>query len=141
MELVLIRHGLPVRSDTTADPPLSPEGHDQARRVALRLAGEPIDAVFASTMRRAVETAEPFASAAGHELRLDPGVVEYDRDSAAYTPMEVLKRENYPAWRAFVEGGYGIDIGAFQKTVVEALEGIIEAHPGKTVAVFCHGGV
>ena len=34
MELVLVRHGLPKRSEESADPPLCDEGHDQARRVA-----------------------------------------------------------------------------------------------------------
>ena len=34
MELILIRHGLPERRDDTSDPPLSPVGEDQARRVA-----------------------------------------------------------------------------------------------------------
>ncbi len=34
MELILgIRHGLPVRSDESADPDLSAEGHDQSRKV------------------------------------------------------------------------------------------------------------
>jgi len=141
MELLLIRHGLPVRSDASADPPLSPEGEAQALAVASRLTGEPIDAVFASTMRRAVQTAEPFATAAGHALKLHEGVVEYDRGAGTYVPMEVLKREDYPRWKAFVDGGYGVDIEAFQKTVVAALEEIIASHPGKNVAVFCHGGV
>ena len=45
MELVLIRHGLPVRSDQSADPPLHDEGHDQSRKVAQGLAGETFDAV------------------------------------------------------------------------------------------------
>ena len=53
----------------------------------------------------------------------------------------MLKREDYPRWKAFVDGGYGIDIADFQKTVVATLEAIIEAHSGRTVAVFCHGGV
>ena len=57
MELILIRHGLPVRSRENADPPLAEEGHDQARRVAGRLARERIDTVVSSTMRRALETA------------------------------------------------------------------------------------
>ena len=141
MQLLLIRHGLPVRSDESADPPLAPEGEDQARRVAHRLVGEPIDAVFASTMRRAIQTAEPFVAAAGHALELRDGIVEYDRGGGTYVPMEVLKREDYPRWKAFVDGGYGIDIADFQKTVVATLEAIIEANSGKTVAVFCHGGV
>jgi probable phosphoglycerate mutase len=141
MELILIRHGLPERSADTADPPLSEVGHEQARRVGAALAAERIDAVFASTMRRAVQTAEPFAAIGGHEIVTHDGVVEFDRDSGSYTPLEVLKQEDYEAWKAFVQGGGDAGMAGFQKTVVEALEAVIEAHRGRTVAVFCHGGV
>ncbi|HWA61382.1 MAG TPA: histidine phosphatase family protein, partial [Caulobacteraceae bacterium] len=110
-------------------------------RVAGRLRRLPIEAVYASTMKRAAQTAEPFATGAGHEVRLHGGVVEFDRDSGRYVPMEQLKREDYAAWQAFVARGADADIGAFQKTVVDALEEIIASHPGGTVAVFCHGGV
>jgi probable phosphoglycerate mutase len=141
MELLLIRHGLPVRSAETADPPLSEEGHDQARRVGRWLTAERIDAVYSSPMLRAVQTAAPFVSAGRHELALHEGVVEYDRDSGAYTPLEELKREDYEAWKAFVAGGAGADIEAFGKVVAAALEEIVAANSGRRVAVFCHGGV
>ena len=141
MELLLIRHGLPERSAETADPPLSPDGHEQARRVARWLADEKIDVVFASPMLRAVETAQPFVAAHGHELKLHEGVVEFDRDTGTYVPLEVLKREDYEAWKAFVAGGGAPDIVGFQRMVVDALEEIIAAYPGRRVAVFCHGGV
>jgi probable phosphoglycerate mutase len=141
MELILIRHGLPVRSAETSDPPLSDEGHDQARRAALWLGGEPIAAVYSSPMRRAVQTAEPFAAAAGLPITTDDGIVEFDRASGRYIPMEELKREDYAAWKAFAEGDFDVDIFGFQQQVVASLEAIVAANAGRTVAVFCHGGV
>ena len=141
MELILIRHGLPERSAETSDPPLSPTGFEQAERVAAALARHRIDAVYASTMRRAVQTAEPYARAVGHEVGTREGIVEFDRDSGVYTPMEVLKAEDYAAWLAFVERGQDPDIATFQGRVVETLEDLIARHKGQTVAVFCHGGV
>jgi probable phosphoglycerate mutase len=141
MELILIRHGLPERRSDTADPPLTAEGLDQAQRTARLLARERIDAVFSSPMVRAVQTAEPFAGLSGHPIQTREGIVEFDRGTGAYIPMEELKRDDYEAWKAFVAGGYQIDIAGFQKTVVETLEGIVEGHPSKRVAVFCHGGV
>jgi len=141
MDLVLIRHGLPVRSAETDDPPLSDEGHDQARRAADWLAGERFDAIYSSTMRRAVQTAEPTAARGGQAIEQHAGIVEFDRGSGAYIPMEELKRENYQAWKAFAEGEHGADINAFHALVVETLEGLIERHPSQNIAVFCHGGV
>jgi len=141
MELVLIRHGLPQRSADTHDPALAPEGLDQARRVAGALARERVDAVFASPMRRAVETAEPFVAQSGLALQISPDIVEFDRGTGTYIPMEELKRDDYAAWKAFVDGGYDVDIAGFQKIVVAALEDIVAANPSRRVAVFCHGGV
>lgn len=141
MELILVRHGLPERTEATDDPPLTPEGIDQARRVADWLAAEAFDAVYSSTMRRAVETAQPFTALTGHPLVQHDGIVEFDRGTGAYTPMEVLKREDYAAWKRLADGSHDIDIEAFQTMVVAALEDIVAAHPGQKVAVFCHGGV
>jgi probable phosphoglycerate mutase len=141
MDLVLIRHGLPERREDTADPPLTPEGLDQAMRVAELLSGENVDAVFSSTMVRAIQTAEPYAAVSGHDIQLREGIVEFDRGTGQYVPMEVLKRDDYEAWKAFVSGGYQMDISTFQKAVVDTLEDIIATNPSKAVAVFCHGGV
>jgi probable phosphoglycerate mutase len=64
MELVLVRHGLPIRREVAegpADPELSAEGHDQSARLAKYLATESIDAIYSSPMKRAMQTAEPLA--------------------------------------------------------------------------------
>jgi probable phosphoglycerate mutase len=141
MELILVRHGLPERSEDTSDPPLSAIGRDQAERVARYLACDKIDAVYSSTMLRAIQTAEPFAAQSGQKIVTREGICEFDRGTGAYIPMEQLKRDDYPAWKAFASGEHGADIVGFQKTVVETLEPIVEANAGRTVAVFCHGGV
>ncbi|HEY9217830.1 MAG TPA: histidine phosphatase family protein [Phenylobacterium sp.] len=140
MELVLIRHGLPERRDDTDDPPLSSEGHQQSERVARWLAADRVDVVVTSPMLRAVQTAEPYLRLSGLEPEVHTDIVEFDRGSGAYVPFEVLKREDYAAWQALV-AGEGVDIAAFHKLVVAALEQIIASHSGRNVAVFCHGGV
>jgi probable phosphoglycerate mutase len=145
MELLLIRHGLPVREENPdgrpADPPLSEEGRDQAERAARWLAGEPIEAIYTSPLRRAQETAAPLERQRGLSAQVEPGVIELDHREPSYVPLEELKATDYPAWqeqmRDFVEG----DAAEFRAVVVEALERIIAAHPGGRVAVTCHGGV
>lgn len=141
MDLILVRHGLPERTETTADPPLSSIGADQAARVGRWLLDEGINAIWSSTMRRALQTAAPFATETGHDVRQHPGIVEFDQASGAYVPTEQLKRENFAAWQQLATGGGRVDMAEFQLKVVKALEEIIATHPGEKVVVFCHGGV
>ena len=146
LELILVRHGLPERIELAsgrADPALSDVGGEQARKVGAWLGRETIDAIYASPLRRAVETAEPLASGLGLPPVIHESVAEYDRGASHYIPMEELKREDYPAWKAFVDGGYAeeVDMAEFAMRVSDGMEEIIRANAGRRVAVFCHGGV
>lgn len=141
MDLVIIRHGLPHRDEATSDPHLTDTGHEQARRVAAWIEGERFDAIYSSPMNRAVQTAQPYADLKGMEVHLDEGIVEFDRGSGQYIPMEELKRTDYAAWLRLAQGGYDMDIHAFSHAVITSLEGIVARHKGQRVVVFCHGGV
>jgi|TARA_Y100000310_G_scaffold330200_1_gene401462 probable phosphoglycerate mutase len=147
MELVLIRHGLPKRvvneDGTAADPPLSTEGKRQAAKMAAWMKGETFDRIYASPMKRAYETAEPLAAAAGLDIQLRPGIAEYDRDSSAYIPVEQLKEEDYESWRAMMQGNYNNEVNfkEFYAAVIDTVEEIISHNRGGKVAVVCHGGV
>jgi probable phosphoglycerate mutase len=147
VELLLVRHGLPVRiereDEAPADPPLSTRGRDQAERLVHWLASEPVHALYTSPMRRARETAEPMARARDLELRVEPDLVELDHLSSTYVPMEELKATDYEAWLAAVRGGLyaDIDMDAFLRRVADSLERIARTHRGQRVVVFCHGGV
>lgn len=62
MELLLVRHAQPEWSrDRSArvDPGLTERGHQQARRMAERVAGERVERLLVSTATRAQETAAP----------------------------------------------------------------------------------
>jgi probable phosphoglycerate mutase len=147
VELLLIRHALPLRVERRdgepADPPLSAAGARQAERLAAWLAAEHLDAVYASPLRRARETAGPIADARGLGVRIEPGVAEFDPLAASYVPLEELKAENRELWLELVSGGLtaGVDVALFRRTVAAALERIVAAHAGARVAVVCHGGV
>lgn len=147
MELLLIRHALPLRVEkrdgTPADPSLSEQGVRQAQRLAAWLAAERIDAVYASPLRRARETAEPIAAALRLAVRIEPGVTEFDPLSQSYVPLEEIKAESRELWLELVSGGLtaGIDVALFRRTVAAALERIVGSHAGERVAVVCHGGV
>ncbi len=146
MELLIIRHGLPVRRELTsgaADPELSEAGREQAEHLARYLASEPIDAVYASPLARARETAAPLASSHGANIAISDGIAEFDQHSSEYVPVEELKAANDPRWHAMLAGEWGIDESEadFRTRVVVAIETIIADHGGQRVAVVCHGGV
>ena len=146
MELLIIRHGLPVRIDDAqgpADPELSDAGHDQARRVADWLRHEKITAVYTSPMRRAVQTAAPLAEVLGLEPVVDDEVAEFDRGQHFYVPIEELKAARDPRYEALMKGESmdEVDPYTFREVVTVAIERIIEANRGGTVAIVCHGGV
>lgn len=82
MRLILIRHGQ-TQSNVdhlldTAYPgaPLTDEGHEQASALPAAIAHEEIDALFASTLTRAQQTAAPLAEVRGLPLTVVDGVQE-----------------------------------------------------------------
>jgi probable phosphoglycerate mutase len=147
MELILIRHGRPLRIERSdnepADPELSDEGRIQAERMARWLAHEKLDAIYSSPLKRARDTAQPLAQSQGLGPIIEPGVSEFDTLSSQYIPMEELKELDYERWRHLMEGGFAeiYDLETFQKTVVETVKRIIQDNTGRRVAVVCHGGV
>jgi len=147
VELIFVRHGLPehivTQDGTPADPRLSPLGHEQAKAVADWLATEQIDAIYSSTMNRAIETAEPLEAATGIKSEARAGIAEFDRNSSSYVPMEQLKRTDYDAWKNFMadSGPSDEDPAEFQRLVVRTVAEIVETHRSQQVAVVCHGGV
>lgn len=148
MDLLLIRHALPIRVEGAsgpADPALSDLGHRQAEALAGWLRPEPLDALVVSPMVRARETAAPLAESRGLEAVVHEGVAEFDKDADSYVPMEELKAAGDPRWQEIVDGGYfgdgDLTPEQFQSTVVDAVEDVIARHAGATAAIVCHGGV
>ena len=141
MELLLIRHALPVRVDEgavdgPADPELSESGQAQARALADWLVGERVDAVWSSPMRRALETATPVAARLDLPITVHEGLAEYDRHADSYIPIEELKAAKDPRWYEMPERPE-----EFVGEVVDAMEAVVAGHPRQRVAVVCHGGV
>lgn len=146
MELLLIRHALPVRVEgvENADPGLDGEGVRQAQALADWLVGEAVDGIYVSPMRRARETAAPLETETGLPARVDDGLTEFDRGFDFYIPMEDLKAENHPHWQVLSSGDWSEvpgDIFAFRDRVIATIDAIADANPSRRIAVVCHGGV
>jgi probable phosphoglycerate mutase len=147
VELLLIRHALPIRRelvDGIADPELADAGRRQAEHLAAYLEGEPLQAVYASPLRRAYETAEPLARTHGLPVVVDEDLAEYDREANEYVPVEELKASGDPRWHDLLNGIWpeGAEPReAFQARCVAAIEARVGAHPSHRIAIVCHGGV
>lgn len=147
MELLLVRHALPVRRELTsgaADPELSDDGRAQAEHVATYLSSEHLDAIYASPLLRAHQTAMAIAAHHPLEVQICDGVAEFDRLSPDYIPTEELKAANDPRYHAMIAGEWDTDeesSGEFRNRVVSTVEELIDAHPAQRIAVVCHGGV
>ena len=147
MELLFVRHGRPEHRenvDGAADPPLADIGHEQAERVGEWLLTAAIDAVYSSPMQRAMQTAAPFAAAAGLEIVVRDHLREFDHNQSSYIPTEVLKANDPEAYRARVAKGFvdeSFDAAQFRADVVAEVDRIVTDHRGERVAVVCHGGV
>lgn len=146
MELLVIRHGLPeaeVRSDGPADPPLSAIGLQQAKATAEFLAGEMVDAIVTSTMRRAIQTGQPLADRLGLiPGRLD-GLKESDHRRFSYTPAEDMDVDHEVVRRYLADPLSMFDDGydAFRDSITAAFDSLVADNRGRTVAVFCHSTV
>ena len=146
MELLIIRHGRPVRTEPSPlppDPELSAVGRAQADAVGAWLAAERIDAIYASPLRRAIETAEPLAVKLGMEIVVEEGLRELSFGEDSYIPTEEITADHPQAimWDKVMADQTSDVIVAFRAQVAAAITGIADRHPGAQVAVFCHAGV
>jgi len=158
--ILLVRHGesaaavpdrpFPLR-DGHGDPALHPEGREQAVALGRRLAaehraGDRIDAIYVTTLRRTHETAAPLA----RELGLEPVEVADLREvflgeweGGGFRRMAA---EGHPAFKRMQERERWDEVPgaetreAFSARLRAGIEAIAAAHPGGRVVSVSHGG-
>ena len=133
--LLLVRHGetdwnAAGRLQGHTDRPLNEYGRSQAEALAERLAGDVIDAVYASDLARARETAGIVAARLGL-----PVAVHAD-----------LREKNWGNWEGLTAAErervelVGETTAAHRERTLRVLHWIAERHTGERVAVVTHGG-
>lgn len=134
--IFLVRHGETVdnarqvmQGQTQGE--LNERGREQALQVARRLSGERLDAVVASDLRRAVQTAEVIA--APHGLRVVTTPLLRERDWGSFTGRFIpeLKGEVWPE-----------DIESEERLLTRARDILIwltTTYPGMRVVAVGHG--
>jgi probable phosphoglycerate mutase len=147
--LFLVRHGATTLSAEdrfagSTDVDLSEEGREQARRLGERLAGERASAIYASPLKRTMETAALVGAPSGLRAVPRDGLREIDHGRwEQLTRAEVERRfkEEYAAWEedpftfAPVGGESGLSVMARALPVVRE---IVAGHRGEKVIVVSH---
>jgi probable phosphomutase (TIGR03848 family) len=90
---------------------LNDTGKAQAQALADKLASAPIKAIYSSPLERAMETAQPLASALSQEINIRPGLLETDIGEWAGQTLKSLRRlkvwrtvQNAPSLFRFPDG-------------------------------------
>jgi 2,3-bisphosphoglycerate-dependent phosphoglycerate mutase len=151
-ELVLIRHGetdmnRELRFQGHVNVSLNAIGLEQARRLAGRMTGEQADAVYASDLLRACQTAEPIAGTLSLPAVTDQGLREQHFGRVDGMKVDDIKRDLPDAWAGWLrfEQDFAMPEGestrAFHARVMAAIYRLCETHPRQRVVVVTHGGV
>lgn len=147
---MLVRHGetewnVQRRFQGQTDVPLSDFGRWQAELVAGRLMDQKVDALYASDLKRAWETAEKIAELNGLEIFSEPRLRELKfgiLEGMTFDEAQVQHPEMIAAWlddfHSTPEGGEPIE--AFHMRLVSLLEDLKEKHDEQVVLLVAHGG-
>ncbi|MEO7397850.1 MAG: MSMEG_4193 family putative phosphomutase [Ilumatobacteraceae bacterium] len=146
--VLLVRHGQTPTTGTVlpgraAGLHLAERGFEQAVRAAERIAElTNVDAIYASPLERARETAAPIAKAMNQKVRVDKGLLE--GDFGDWTGAELKGLMKLPEWTTVQRSPStfrfpnGESFTEMQARIVGALDRICRAHPGGTVVCVSH---
>lgn len=146
--LYLLRHGQTTANAAghysgLADVALTEAGQEQARAAAAALRGRGIEAIVASPLQRAQDTAAIVARELGLDVETEEDLRELDFGTwDGMTPQEVAQRDpelhaDFLVDTATAAPG-GESLQALHRRVRAARRGIEKRHGGKTVLVVCH---
>jgi probable phosphoglycerate mutase len=156
-EVLLVRHGASQDAipdepfemvEGHADPALSPIGEQQARAVGARLANDPPDTLFITSLRRTGQTAQPLMDATDLRPTVIPELSEVRLGEWEGGALRVKTAQGDPlVRRIFEEQRWDVIPGAepaeaFAERVRTGLDRVVElTGPGRVAAAVVHGGV
>ena len=145
--LILVRHAAHIHLNETLSGrmpgvPLSEAGRAQAARLAARLAARGVDAVQASPLDRARETAVAIAEAAGLIVEVTDGLQEIDFGKwTGRTFLNLLPDPDWGRWnehRASSRPPDGESMLEAQSRIVTHLDQVARANDGDTIVLVSH---
>ena len=153
MRLILVRHGATPWNEARrvqggrSDIALGETGQAQAERLARALAGEKVQAVYSSPLKRALATARAIARPHGLEVHPLPSLREIDAGQAEGLPVDRLKEDFAPFWKEWREGNGpvtwpgGESVEQVARRAWGAITRLRRHHAGETVVVVGHAFV
>ena len=150
--IIAIRHGetawnVDSRLQGHLDIPLNDVGLWQARRAALALADEPIDAIYSSDLQRAWVTARAIAETTQAPLTAHQGLRERSfgvLQGHTFEELEAKEPEQAYRWRkrdpAFAPEG-GESLIALRERITATTHALAAQHVGGQIVLVAHGGV
>ena len=151
--IIVLRHGETAWNHDTriqghTDIDLNDTGRWQAAQLGKALADEPLDAVYASDLKRAYATGQAVAQAQGLTVQAEPGLRERcfgALEGLTWLEIETQHPEHAAAWRTRVPEwappGGGESLAVLRERIITTLNAIATRHPDQQVAVVAHGGV
>ncbi len=122
---------------------LAEAGTQQAARVAERIAElKTVDAIYASPLERARETAAPIGKARGLRVQIDRGLLECD--FGEWTGAELKQLMKLPEWGTVQRAPStfrfpnGESFTEMQARMVTAVDRLRAKHPGGTIVCVSH---
>ncbi|WP_315436333.1 histidine phosphatase family protein [uncultured Selenomonas sp.] len=149
-EIIIIRHGETEWNKTGrfqghSDVPLSAEGRTQAETLGKNLIVDHVDAIYASDLTRAMETAAPLAARFGLPVISDPQLRELNFGAWEGRNFNDVNAENPNAMKNFYTDPEQADIPEsepfpeFQRRVAGRVREIVAHERGKRVVIVSHG--
>jgi probable phosphoglycerate mutase len=150
--IIAVRHGetawnVDTRIQGHLDIPLNETGQWQAQQLAQALAGESIDAIYASDLQRAYATAQAVADATGAPITPETGLRERSFghfQGRTFAEIEAELPEDARRWRKrdpdYVPEG-GESLVMLRERIERTVFALAERHPGEQVLMVAHGGV
>ena len=147
--VILARHGetvanLEARWQGQTGGSLTERGRDQARRLANVFPS--VDALYSSSLTRAVDTARFVADGHRIELRELPDLQEISFGRWERMTRAEVESADPSAWAELVSGidvargGTGETFGQVQQRMHDAIGAMADHHSGKKIGVISHGG-
>ena len=126
------------------DIPLNERGHSEAAAIAEALKDKNIDAIYTSSLRRSIETAEPTARFFHIKIIPVEGLIDInygDWEGLSFNEVKKRYKDQYKKWEKspdLVRFPNGETLNEAKERSFSAFKDIVKENPGKSVLIIPH---